>query len=40
MKRKLKDALEVELVRREGSGKKGDAYRWHPVDRGEPKERS
>lgn len=35
MARRLKDAHEDGLIRREGSGRKGDPYRWHPLDRGE-----
>ena len=36
MARRLKNALDDDLVQRRGSGRKGDPYRWHPVNK-EPK---
>jgi putative DNA primase/helicase len=32
MARKLKDALEDGYVARRGAGRRGDVYRWHPLD--------
>jgi predicted transcriptional regulator len=32
MKRKLKDALDDGFIAREGSGRKGDPYRWNLLD--------